>query len=70
MSKTTSKGVTQNVTHWMLARRANNNVGGTSQPPLHLEWDRLGLSGAVAQQSHDRDGKPQQQADRHEGERY
>jgi hypothetical protein len=39
-------------------------------PPLDLEWDRLGLPGAIAQQSHDGDSKPQQQADGHEGERY
>jgi hypothetical protein len=32
MSKANSKGVTQNVTDWMITRRANNNVGVTSLP--------------------------------------
>ncbi len=39
-------------------------------PPLELESDRLRHSGVIAQQSHDGDSKPQQQADGHEGERY
>jgi hypothetical protein len=38
-------------------------------PPLDLESDWLRLSGAIAQQSHYGDSKPQQHG-RHEGERY